>query len=180
MRQVYATSSSKSSSLDPVLKKVLSLTGCHQVTTGQLVMLKLATLIVASPVDHLLFPVICQQFFALFLARIPIPADDQRFYEVFGVADRFYDANTAQMKKIKKKLQDAVEYHTENSVKETETSNFHNGCVKIFKAFLLWFEETQLNKLNAETIPSSMLEPNKLRLIFQVGLLKYLIFKKID
>lgn len=178
LRQVYVSNSSKGSSLDPVLKKVLSLTGCHQVTTVQLVMFKLATLIVASPVDHLLFPVICQQFFTLYLARIPIPTDDQRFYEVFGVADRFYDANTAQMKKIKKKLQDAVEYHTENSVKETETSNFHNGCVKIFKAFLFWFEETQLNKLNAETIPNSMLERNKLRLIFQVGMLKNSFFFK--
>lgn len=83
------------------------------------------------------------------------------------MADRFYDSNTAQMKKIKKKLQDAVEYHTENSVKESETSHFHNGCVKIFKAYLLWLEETQLNKLNVATIPSSISEPNKLRLIFQ-------------
>lgn len=71
------------------------------------------------------------------------------------------------MKKIKKKLQDAVEYHTQNSVKEGEKSNLHNGCVKLFKAYLFWLEESQLNKLNFETIPNSMVEARKLRLIFQ-------------
>lgn len=80
LRQVYA--SSAKSSLDSVLKKVSTLTGCHQITASQLVLFKLASLIISSSVEHLLFPVICQQFFMLYLARIPIAADDQRFYEV--------------------------------------------------------------------------------------------------
>uniref|UniRef100_A0A336MQE8 CSON004001 protein n=1 Tax=Culicoides sonorensis TaxID=179676 RepID=A0A336MQE8_CULSO len=163
LRQLYAASGK--TSIDTVLKKVSTLTGCAQITSNQLVLFKLANLIVSTQVDHFLFPIICQQFFCLYLARIPIAdAMDQRFYEVFGVSDKIYDSNTTLMKKIKKKLQDAVEYHTENSV--TGTSNFHNGCLKIFKAYLFWFEETALNKLNASTIPSSIWESNKLKLIF--------------
>ncbi|XP_063706197.1 ectopic P granules protein 5 homolog [Culicoides brevitarsis] len=167
LRQIYANGTSKGPNLDQILKKVLNLTGSHQFPVSQLVIFKLANLIVASPITHLLFPVLCQQFFALYLARIPIAADDQRFYEVFGVADRFYAVNTALMKKIKKKLQDASDYHKELSVGEQENAHFHNGCVKIFKAYLLWLEETQLNKFTAATIPSSIPEMNKLRAIFQ-------------
>lgn len=70
------------SSLDPILKKVMMLTGHNQIATNQLVIFKLATLIVSCPVDHFLFPIVCQQFFNLYLSRIPVSSDDQRFYEV--------------------------------------------------------------------------------------------------
>lgn len=165
LRQVYA--SNAKSSMDQILKKVVSLTGGHLFQANLLVMYKLASVIPTCNVDNPLFPIMCQQFFTLYLARIPIAPDDQRFYEVFGVADKFYEANITQIKKIKKKLQDAVDYHSEKSLNESDSSLFHNGCLKIFKAFIFWLEEMTLNKYHYSSVPSSVLEPHKLRLIFQ-------------
>jgi hypothetical protein len=96
--------------VDNAIKKVCSLLNYPQFPSSNLVLYKLATLISNCDIDESLFSILCQQFFTIYLSRIPYSMDEQRFAMVFGVADRFYEGNVALMKKLKKKLLDAENY----------------------------------------------------------------------
>lgn len=72
-------------------------------------------------------PILCQKFFHLYLTRITFTADEIRFNDVHGVADKFYDHNIPLMKKLKGFLIEAVKYDKDESLKlEDEIlSQFH-------------------------------------------------------
>jgi hypothetical protein len=75
----------------------------------------------------------------------------------YGIQDKFYEADIGLMKRIKKSFQDADNYHHEMSLKTTKfhdalKSRFHNHCSNIFKTFVLWLEENQINKMTQQNI----------------------------
>lgn len=58
------------------------------------------------------------------------------------------------MKKLKKVFSDSENLHLEMATKYTSgsKSQFHTHCAKIFKTFLLWLEENQINKMTQQNI----------------------------
>lgn len=133
-----------------VLKKSLSLKQLPSYPFQSLVIFKLAKLIMKMSPKHYLFPVICQQFFSLYLHRVPgnISQDE------FGVQDKFYDADISLMKKLKKIFIDSENLHLDMATKFStgSKSQFHTHCAKLFKTYLLWLEENQLNKMTQQNI----------------------------
>lgn len=60
--------------------------------------------------------------------RIRFTADEERFTDVYGVADKFYDANIPLMKKLKKLFIDLAKFEKERSIKSEDSnlSEFYN------------------------------------------------------
>lgn len=133
-----------------VLKKTLTHKQLPVFPFQSLAVFKIAKLIMKMSPKHYLFPVICQQFFSLYMARVPgnISQDD------FGVQDKFYDADVSLMKKLKKIFIDSENLHNDMSTKHTSgsKSQFHTHCAKLFKTYLLWLEENQLNRMTQQNI----------------------------
>lgn len=151
--------------LPNVLKKTLVLKQLTVFPVQSLVVFKLAKLIMKMSPKHFLFPVICQQFFSLYLHRVPGDISQNEF----GVQDKIYDVDVSLMKKLKKIFMDSGNLHLEMSTKHTtgSKSQFHTHCAKIYKTYLLWLEETQINKMTQQRIilPPQYDHP-KLRQIF--------------
>jgi ectopic P granules protein 5 len=136
--------------LATVLKKTLTLKQLPSFPFQSLSIFKLAKLIMKMSPKHWLFPIICQQFFSLFSYRVPGDvAQDE-----FGVQDRFFDADVSLMKKLKKIFSDSENLHLDMATKYTSgsKSQFHTHCAKIFKTYLLWLEETHINKMTQQNI----------------------------
>lgn len=72
----------------------------------------------------------------------------------FGVQDKLYDTDISLMKKLKKIFIDSEALHVEMATKYTSgnKSQFHTHCAKIFKTYLLWLEENQINKMTQQHI----------------------------
>lgn len=151
--------------LASVLKKVLASKQLPYFPASSLIIFKFAKLIIGCNKKHFLFPIICQQFFQLYLERVPTEDIGEH-----GVQDKFYDCDIGLMKKLKKVFTEAESYHSKTATENASgaRSNFHSNCSKIFKTFLLWLEENQLNKMTQQNI---ILPPqydhSKLRQIFQ-------------
>lgn len=144
----------------------------HQVgfPLSSLVVYKLANLITKCSSSHFMFPILCQQFFFIYLSRIPVNDDDQVYYETYGVADKLYAGDFALMKKLKKSLIEAETYYNSESLNEIDEvkTQFLSSCSKLFKTFLLWLEETQLNKMSHQNIVlPPQFDLQKLSLIFR-------------
>lgn len=82
-----------------------------------LVFYKLANLILSLPPQEELLPIFCQKFFHLYLTRIRFTADEERFTDTYGVADKLYDTNITLMKKLKKFFIDCAKFEKERSTK---------------------------------------------------------------
>lgn len=143
----------------------------HQVAfpPSSLVVYKLATLITKCSSSHFLYPILCQQFFFIYLSRIPVNKDDHVFYEAYGVTDKMYAGDISLMKKLKKSLIEAETYYNTESLMEIDDAKiqFLSSCSRLIKTFLLWLEETQLNKMSQQNIVlPPQFDLQKLALIF--------------
>ncbi|CRK89101.1 CLUMA_CG002515, isoform A, partial [Clunio marinus] len=136
--------------LPNVLKKTLPAKQLTVFPFQSLVIFKLAKLIMKMSPKHFIFPIVCQQFFTLYMSRVPGNISE----EAHGVQDKFYDVDVTLMKKLKKIFSDSENLHIEQATKFTQglKSQFHTTCAKLFKTFLLWLEETQLNKMTQQRI----------------------------
>jgi ectopic P granules protein 5 len=112
-------------SLDAALKKACATVICPTFPAATLCVFKWGQLIVNTPVSHQLFALVCQQFFSLYMARVPLSGTEERFFDSFGVADKFYENNVGLMNKIKKQLADAEVHYRELSVKEEDSFKAH-------------------------------------------------------
>lgn len=154
------------SSITNALKKVLALKQIPSFPVQNLVIYKLAKLITKSSPKHFLYSIICQQFFSMYLWRVP--AEVSR--DVFGIQDKFYDNDLSLMKKLKEALSGTDRFYNAISLKESDKfkTQFYSNCSKLFKTFLLWLEDNQLNKMTQQHI---ILPPqydiDKLKTIFQ-------------
>lgn len=151
--------------LNNVLKRTLSIKQLPSFPLQSLSVYKIAKLIMKIHPKHYLFPVICQQFFSLYMARVPgeISEDD------FGVQDKFYDSDISMMKKLKIIFTDSRKLHYDLSKRlmNEGKAQFHSACAKLFETFLYWLEENKLNKMTQERIilPPQYDHP-RLKLIF--------------
>lgn len=114
---------------------------------------KLINLIMACSPDNHLLPIICQRFFHLYLARVPMAQDESRFASAFGVADKLYEHNIGLMKRLKRFFA-----HVESELKNVSLTSseddeavvaFNASASRLFGTFGLWLEETRLNQIGS-------------------------------
>lgn len=146
--------SSPKLSLETAIKKATSILGYPSFPPTSLTVFKLANLVANCTIKNFMYPIVCQLFFTIYLSRIPLSPDEERFANCFGVADRLYEYNVGLMKRIKKQLYDAECFYNSASVGESDERqrSFYNHCTRLFKAFQLWLEDTQLNKIRPQTL----------------------------
>ncbi|KAJ8949814.1 hypothetical protein NQ318_000512 [Aromia moschata] len=138
--------------VDQALKKAASVVKVPIITSGSLCIYRWAQQALDTPIDHPLLPLLWQRFFTLYLARIP----PSSIVDQACVGDRFFDGlvNFAFLKKIKRRLQDSVDYfQTKLDVKDEDNEElckkqFYHSCHQIFRAFSLWLEEPRLQENN--------------------------------
>ncbi|XP_055908978.1 ectopic P granules protein 5 homolog isoform X2 [Eupeodes corollae] len=145
LRQLSAVKNNTKINIDNVVKKTSSILKFPIFTAQNLVVYKYANIISTLDVNHPAFPLLVQQFFVLFLARVPFDPDEERFQYTFGVSDKLYEFNVTLMKKIKTNLKAAESLYLEKVVEDKEMAYFYNNCSKIMKTYSLWLEETTIN-----------------------------------
>ncbi|XP_078670454.1 ectopic P granules protein 5 homolog isoform X2 [Branchiostoma floridae x Branchiostoma belcheri] len=121
----------------------------------------------ATPLDHPLLPLVWQRFFQIYLHR---PAADQGMAGRGGVGHRFFQAHSQSslLKKLKKRLQEAADFHyaasktpamtldvssdtapedqsEEPLVPSSDSAGLHHNLSKLFHSFYLWIEEPRLH-----------------------------------
>lgn len=89
----------------------------------------------------------------MYLHRIPLLTEN-RFYESYGVQEKFFEGDVGLMKRLKKCLGDAEAYYNDSCLKITDDLKkmFYSECGRLFKAYFAWLEETQLNKFTSLNI----------------------------
>lgn len=112
----------------------------------------------------------CQRFFTLYLARVSLTPDEERYAETYGVADKFFEWNVPLMKKLKKFLIASETYFNQESLKAEDNlrTQFLSSCCRLFRSFTLWLEETRLNKMRSlqQVEFPPQYDANRLALIF--------------
>ncbi|XP_078589485.1 ectopic P granules protein 5 homolog [Branchiostoma floridae x Branchiostoma japonicum] len=124
----------------------------------------------ATPLDHPLLPLVWQRFFQIYLHR---PAADSGMAGRGGVGHRFFQAHSQSslLKKLKKRLQEAADFHyaasktpamTLDLASETDpedqreeplvpgsnSAGVHHDLSKLFHSFYLWIDEPRLHDPN--------------------------------
>lgn len=114
------------------LQKIANTLECPSFSANHLILYKYATLITTCSQNSALLPILCQRFFELYLYRIPLSVDEERFTEIYGVADKFYESDIPLMKRVKKSLQDAAHLYKEKSLVATNEAlaQIYNGLTK--------------------------------------------------
>lgn len=162
---VYQLAAQNKKPFNDIYKSVLQSKGVAFFPAKSLVIYKLARLICNCSMQNFIFPIICQQFFNLYLSRAFFDAS----VDMPGIQKLLYEQDTGLMKKLKGKFQDAEVYHTEMVKMQDEKVQFHINCAKVFKTFSLWLDESQLTKLmqqNHAILPPQY-DSAKLQQIFQ-------------
>ncbi|XP_044253867.1 ectopic P granules protein 5 homolog isoform X2 [Tribolium madens] len=154
--------------VDAAIKKAASILKVAPFSSGSLSIYRWAQQAMDSPIDHPLLPLLWQKFFILYLARIPV----SRANSNGCVGEKFFDGlvNFAFLKRMKRKLQETLDYYVEKMNGEEDSSRrlFLEACVNLFKAFSAWLEEPRLQKDNL-LLPSlpALYQPNLLAFIIQ-------------
>ncbi|KAG5874036.1 hypothetical protein JTB14_007998 [Gonioctena quinquepunctata] len=157
--------------VDQAIKKASSVVKIPSCTSGYLCIYRWAQQALDTPIDHPLLPLLWQQFYTLYLARIPTSSETERSC----VGERFFDGlvNFAFLKRIKRRLQESVDYFekkldSKDDNQEESKNNFYKACLGIFRAFSLWLEEPRLqeNNILLKSLPPQY-EPKLLTHIMQ-------------
>ncbi|XP_055381195.1 ectopic P granules protein 5 homolog isoform X2 [Condylostylus longicornis] len=144
---------SNEKNLDIILKRSCNAIGYQPFPASSLVLYKYANLIANSDVNHPLLPIFGQKFFLLYLARINLNSEEVRFHSFYAVSDKFYEFNIPLMKKMKLRMKSAEENYAKLSSENAGNEvllYFYTQCAKIMKTFLLWLEETDLQKISKQ------------------------------
>ncbi|XP_044731405.1 ectopic P granules protein 5 homolog [Chrysoperla carnea] len=115
--------------------------------------------------DHPILILLWQKFFALYFYR-----NIEMNRDLGGIGNKFFEGviNLNYLKKIKKRLQDTVEYFSKKAEEFPSRREYFINCESLFKTFLLWFEETRLQEpgFNIHSLPPTYL-PQKLLSLFE-------------
>lgn len=106
--------------MENLIKATAKIVGTQACPAQSLVIYKIANLILTCAYDESALPILCQKFFNLYLARVPLSADEQRFADIHGVADKFYECNISLMKKLKRFFVDGMKFERELAEKSEE------------------------------------------------------------
>ncbi|XP_011312078.1 ectopic P granules protein 5 homolog isoform X2 [Fopius arisanus] len=106
-----------------------------------------------TPMNHPLLPLLWQNFFALFLSRVPTsPGIPDRG----GLGDKFFEGmiNLSYLKRVKKRLHDTTEYFQSRGEQDMDDGKpmtddrriFYFSAAKYYKTLSLWLEEPRLQE----------------------------------
>lgn len=114
--------------IDSSLKKASQLCKIQTFGSSFLSIYRWAQLALDTP-SHPLMPLFWQKFFILYLTRVPATSTD---IDRGGVGNKFFDGviNQNFLKKIKKSLQDSVDYYKSQLDKQPSRQQFYKECVR--------------------------------------------------
>ncbi|KAG5670431.1 hypothetical protein PVAND_000696 [Polypedilum vanderplanki] len=130
-------------SFSNVFKNVLQSRELTSFPPRSLVVYKLADLICGCSMKEFIFPIICQQFFTLYLVRSSLVGVSNDL-----ISSKISEVDVELFKKLKTKFQECESYHTEmtNKLSKDDRFHFHTISAQLYKTFLLWMDENQMNK----------------------------------
>ncbi|XP_053972222.1 ectopic P granules protein 5 homolog [Hylaeus volcanicus] len=106
-----------------------------------------------TPMGHPILPLLWQNFFALFLARVPTTSG---IIDHGGIGEKFFEGmiNLSYFKKLKKRLHDTTTYFQLKGEKDMddgkpitdERRTFYFNAAKFYKTLSLWLEEPRLQE----------------------------------
>ncbi|XP_014203959.1 ectopic P granules protein 5 homolog isoform X2 [Copidosoma floridanum] len=165
-------------SVDSALKKACATVKVPVFNSNSLAIYRWSQQALDTPMDHPLLPLLWQNFFSLYMARVPSQTGT---VDKGGVGIKFFEGmiNLSYLKKLKKRLIDTKEYF------ETKRKNSNDGlqaseelaeerCVffdvtaKYYETLILWLEEPRLQEagIYLPTFPPNYM-PSKLNVIMQ-------------
>ncbi|KAJ8667148.1 hypothetical protein QAD02_008810 [Eretmocerus hayati] len=163
------------SSLDSALKRACSNLKIPAFSSSNLAIYRWSQQALDTPMDHPLLPLLWQNFFALFLARVPTSTGT---VDKGGVGDRFFEGmmNLSYLKKVKKRLLDTTEYFQAKAESDMDDDKpitderrvFYLSTAKYYKTLSLWLEESRLQEAGVylPALPPQYMSP-KLMMIMQ-------------
>ncbi|KAH0560783.1 ectopic P granules protein 5 homolog isoform X1 [Cotesia glomerata] len=150
-RELLRELSSSKTSVDSALKRVCSTLKIPYQNSNSLAIYRWSQQALDTPLEHPLLPLLWQNFFTLFLARIPVAGVD-----LGGLGDKFFEGmiNLSYLKKLKKRLNETTEYFQmkgENNLDNghpitDEQRVFYFSTAKFYKTLSLWLEEPRLQE----------------------------------
>ncbi|XP_020712165.2 ectopic P granules protein 5 homolog isoform X2 [Athalia rosae] len=162
-------------SVDNALKKACATVKIQPFGASGLAIYRWSQQALDTPMDHPLLPLLWQNFFNLFLARVPTASSTS---DKGGVGEKFFEGmiNLSYFKKLKKRLHDTIEYFRvkgesdlDNGLPITDERRvFYLDAAKFYKTLSLWLEEPRLQEsgLYLPALPPQYMS-HKLTLLIQ-------------
>lgn len=157
--------------VDAAIKKAANKLKLPAFASGSLCLFRWAQQALDTPVDHPIAVLFWQKFFCLYLYHVRIPPN-----QTVCVGEKFFEGviNFNFLKRMKKKLQETVEYYTGQTTDadfkhhDPKTQLYLMSTMKTFNAFCLWLEEPRLQEptLYVQGLPPQY-EPPLLNMVFQ-------------
>ncbi|XP_031837862.1 ectopic P-granules autophagy protein 5 isoform X2 [Nomia melanderi] len=140
-------------SLDAAIKKACATVKMQPFGANGLFIYRWSQQALDTPMDHPMLPLLWQNFFALFLARVPTTT---RVIDHGGIGEKFFEGmiNLSYLKKIKKRLHDTTTYFQLKGEKDLEDGKpitderrtFYFNAAKFYKTLSLWLEEPRIQE----------------------------------
>ncbi|XP_011143291.1 ectopic P granules protein 5 homolog isoform X2 [Harpegnathos saltator] len=140
-------------SLDTALKRACATVKVTPFGVSHLAIYRWSQQALDTPLDHPLLPLLWQNFFSLFLARVPIITGSTG---QGGVGENFFEGmmHLSYLKKLKKRLHETTEHFQSKGEKDTDSGKpmtderrvFYLSVAKFYKTLSLWLEEPRLQE----------------------------------
>ncbi|XP_020300063.1 ectopic P granules protein 5 homolog isoform X2 [Pseudomyrmex gracilis] len=140
-------------SLDTALKRACATVKITPFGINNLAIYRWSQQALDTPIDHPILPLLWQNFFSLFLARVPVTPGST---DKGGVGEKFFEGmiNLSYLKKLKKRLHETTEYFQAKGEKDTDNGKpitderrvFYFSIAKFYKTLSLWLEEPRLQE----------------------------------
>ncbi|XP_076670129.1 ectopic P-granules autophagy protein 5 isoform X3 [Andrena cerasifolii] len=140
-------------SLDAAVKRACAAVKIQPFGTNGLSIYRWSQQALDAPMDHPILPLLWQNFFALFLARVPSISGVINYG---GIGEKFFEGmiNLSYLKKLKKRLHDTTMYFQMKGEKDLddgkpitdERRTFYFNAAKFYKTLSLWLEEPRLQE----------------------------------
>ncbi|CAB0036559.1 unnamed protein product [Trichogramma brassicae] len=141
------------SSLDSVLKKTCAALKIPSFNSNSLAIYRWSQQALDTPMDHPLLPLLWQNLFTLYLARVP---SSTGAVDKGGVGNKFFEGmmNVSYMKKIKSRLLETTEYFQAKGESNLDDDKpitderriFYLDTAKFYKTLSLWLDEPRLQE----------------------------------
>ncbi|XP_076765337.1 ectopic P-granules autophagy protein 5 isoform X1 [Xylocopa sonorina] len=140
-------------SLDNAIKRACTTVKMQPFGANALSIYRWSQQALVTPIDHPILPLLWQNFFALFLARVPSKSG---VTDHSGIGERFFEGmvNLSYLKKLKKRLHDITTYFQLKGEKDLDNGKsitddrrtFYFNTARFYKTLSLWLEEPRLHE----------------------------------
>ncbi|KAK1120451.1 hypothetical protein K0M31_012430 [Melipona bicolor] len=140
-------------SLDTAIKRACATVKMQPFGANGLFIYRWSQQALDTPIGHPILPLLWQNFFALFLARVP---SSSGIVDHGGIGEKFFEGmiNLSYLKKLKKRLHDTTTYFQLKGEKDLDNEKpitddrraFYFNAAKFYKTLSLWLEEPRLQE----------------------------------